>query len=211
MSRHLFRLAGLVIALHLGLMTLGQHATPARADHEDGNIFPCGPVPCSVNYWLVEAGQIRVCDNSPIVTTSRLNAALGIWNTGLGATMFVNSCTNWGIEVIDVGEGACVLPAFACAQVPSVESTQLLQVRMEPDSEGSDDRVTSIVASELGHNLGFDHSSCPTTRTPCRRSPRPPMESIAYASPGTPPAYTMRVVSSSPGGTSAPASGKTWR
>ena len=137
-----------------------------RADHADGNIRTCGSVPCSVNYWLVEEGALRVCDSSNIVTCARLDSSIAIWNTGIGARILVNDLMNGGVNIIEVAEGTCPPPALACAQVPNSESTLQLEVRMEPDSQGSDDRVVSILASELGHNLGFDHSPCPSIMMP---------------------------------------------
>ncbi len=125
----------------------------------------------SVNYRLV-TGQLAVCNASSIVTTPRLNSALAIWNNGVSATKLVNSCTNWGVQIVDVTEltTPCTQPAYACAQVPNAEAPLQLHVYMEPDSQGSDNWTISILGSELGHNLGFNpHLPCPSimSAAPC--------------------------------------------
>ena len=58
------RVTGFAIVFLAVLITLGQQTILTRADHADGNIFDCDGVPCSVNYWLVEEGELRVCDDS---------------------------------------------------------------------------------------------------------------------------------------------------
>ena len=68
------------------LLALYQGAGSVRADHADGNIYDCDGVPCSVNYWLVEEGELRVCDSSELISTSQFNDGLAYWNDGLGWT-----------------------------------------------------------------------------------------------------------------------------
>ena len=62
MGRHRTRILGLLgLLLLIAALSGGYTASfPVRADHADGNM------PRQVNYWLVEEGALRVCDNSRI-------------------------------------------------------------------------------------------------------------------------------------------------
>lgn len=84
----------------IALLWLASDPAPAGADHCDGNIACGDPYYATVNYWIIEdqpplAAQLRVCDDSSRVSTDVLNGAIGIWNSGVGATMLVSSCSNW--------------------------------------------------------------------------------------------------------------------
>ena len=150
-----------LLAVTAALWVFHANVAPARADHSDGNM------PGEVNYWLVDEGELRVCDNSSLITTSQFNNGLAYWNDGLGWTMLVNSCTNFGVELIDVPNGACGCrengnPVGACAEFPDVDSPQVLELRVAPylpnESSASDNVFFPfVIAHELGHNLGFNH------------------------------------------------------
>ena len=141
------RAVGLVAVLFVAAVLLPNTPTLVRANHGDGNM------PAAVSYWVVQ-DQLRVCDQSTIVTTTRLDGANAIWNSGVGTTILVNSCTNWGVKVIDKPEGACGVPALACAPLPNADSPQQLEVWMEPDSQGSDDFVKAVLAQSLATTWG---------------------------------------------------------
>lgn len=149
-----------VFSVALALILAQTAKTDVAANHADGNM------PWSVNYQIVE-NQLRVCDQSAGATAQQIDQAVAIWNSGLERTIASQSCDNAGVNVYDVAEGDCSEPgkpnALACGAFPTQEEPQVLSLRLEPDAYDYDGLV-SILAHELGHNLGFGHASpCPNT------------------------------------------------
>jgi len=144
------------VALAAAVLLFG--TAPVEGDHFDGNM------PNSVNYWIVEPDQIRVCDLGTLATTAQIDAALNIWNTGIGRSpaIAVQSCANPGVEISDEVEGTCpdspLGEALACAIPPTVDSPVALYIHLEPDAyDYGESGLISVIAHEFGHNLGFDH------------------------------------------------------
>jgi hypothetical protein len=160
---------------------------PVYADHSDGNM------PLSVNYWVVES-QLRVCDHSSLITTTQLNNGLAYWNSGLGKTILVNSCTNYGVDLVDVPNGGCgyrddgVTPVGACAQYPDADSTQIRTLKVAPylpneSVSPADTSFPFVIAHELGHNLGFNHTDNSNCAYSIMNDPRcdPPFGTLPQA------------------------------
>src|SRR3990172_9142761 len=170
MRRLLVRLVVLPGLLALTATVWGYDAgvAPTQADHSDGNM------PGQVNYWLVQDGQLRVCDHSSLITTGQFNGGLAYWNSGIGATIAVSSCIDFGVELVDVPNGVVcgwrdaqhTIPVGACADYPELDPiTGLARVRgmyiapyLPNESIAPDDTFFPfVIAHELGHNLGFNH------------------------------------------------------
>ncbi|MCJ7509406.1 MAG: RICIN domain-containing protein [Dehalococcoidia bacterium] len=138
----------------------------SRADHwSQGNIIS------NVSYWLVEGDVLRVCNESTRASSADIDRALAIWNDGVrslaGRDIMVASCSDPAVKIKD---GTCSHPrAGGCAEEPTTDSPQVRTMWLTPlaADPNNPDQLVTVIAHELGHNLGFCHADKKIPKTKC--------------------------------------------